>query len=378
MHAATLARGDSGFQTLARSRTKPAALRAAQQALSRNQLYGTAVPRKHYLYLFSDIVAFAKPKGVGKKKLVMAKAKPLPIGLVWVRDMPSGVAEAKRDKAWELYAPGYKWVIYSASVEDKEHWLTAARVAIQRVLPPGSEVDGRRSAMHVLADGSMYDGDWLMGMREGRGSLMHLGNRYEGAWHNDRRDDVDGRMSYATGDIYDGRWRGSMPNGAGVITWRDGAVYQGDFLNGRMHGKGTLVWSTGDTYTGEFFQGMMHGKGTFFFNPESVGGRKMGYHGDWRDGLFQGKGILSLADGRKYNGEFDAGVRSGNGRMLYDVSGEPRVNATSYEGGWRNGTAPRHRRAERRRRRRSLLHRPVGRRPAARQGHDAVRQRRQV
>ena len=40
--------------------------------------------------------------------------------------------------------------------------------------------------------------------------------------------------------------------------------YEGDFVNKKAHGKGMMRWNQGDKYEGDWQEGLRHGEGTYF------------------------------------------------------------------------------------------------------------------
>ena len=80
--------------------------------------------------------------------------------------------------------------------------------------------------------------------------------------------------------------------------------YKGGFKDGLQDGKGTYTWANGDKYEGEFKNGFEDGKGTFTW----ADGDK--YEGEWKDGLKHGKGTLTLANNIKYEGLWEKGRKS--------------------------------------------------------------------
>ncbi|MCK7513212.1 MAG: hypothetical protein MZV70_60420 [Desulfobacterales bacterium] len=105
------------------------------------------------------------------------------------------------------------------------------------------------------------------------------------------------------------------------------------------NGKGTMVYSTGHKYTGEFKNGLRDGegfmtmpggrtlKGRFQFNTVFEGtytypdGKV--YTGQWELRERNGRGTLKYADGRVYDGEFKSGLRHGKG--IDDLAQRPPV-----------------------------------------------------
>src|SRR3989338_1678469 len=75
-----------------------------------------------------------------------------------------------------------------------------------------------------------------------------------------------------------------IKDGFGKAQLPDSSVYDGNFKNGLFNGKGTLTRRDGARYEGEF-----------------------------KDGLFDGKGIVNHSNGVKYEGEFKDGLANGKG-----------------------------------------------------------------
>jgi hypothetical protein len=114
---------------------------------------------------------------------------------------------------------------------------------------------------------------------------------------------------------YTGEWKNGMKHGGGIFTYPDGTRDAGRFYKDRytgkclsgtcLKGKGVLTWADGSRYEGEVNEGMMHGSGT-----------------------------LVWGDGRKYTGSFSYGLRHGRGSME-ELS--PYGSTAKYEGQWVNG-----------------------------------------
>ena len=85
--------------------------------------------------------------------------------------------------------------------------------------------------MYTWADGSTYNGDWIQGMKHGRGLYM-----------------------YANGDMYEGGYFKGMKHGYGAASWTNGSQYVGHWDSGREHGQGRYTTASGQRYTGTFKQ----------------------------------------------------------------------------------------------------------------------------
>ena len=65
-----------------------------------------------------------------------------------------------------------------------------------------------------------------------------------------------------------------------------------------------------ETYIGEFKNGVYEGQGILkFFNGEI-------YNGGWKDGLMHGNGLYSYPDGSELFGGFENGIKI-NGKLKY-------------------------------------------------------------
>ncbi|KAF0756907.1 radial spoke head 10 B-like, partial [Aphis craccivora] len=170
-------------------------------------------------------------------------------------------------------------------------------------------------------DGSWYRGEFLKGLRHGRG--LHVscedGRRwYSGEWANGKRNgrgetsccvgQPDGALNYS-GDWVDGR-----PHGSGTASWPDGTQYTGGWADGRQHGRGKTVWPNDHVYEGDWVDGHMDGTGTYEWNsnPRDC------------DRLV----LLCLCD--KYTGQWSMSKKHGLG-VFYSVD-----TGTTITGRWVN------------------------------------------
>jgi len=89
------------------------------------------------------------------------------------------------------------------------------------------------------------------------------------------------------------------------VTFPDGAVYRGGWKT-RMHGRGEYI-AKDFKYQGEFNDGVKHGQGAYTWD---TGNR---YEGPFEDDRPNGIGKYSFANGDLYNGEVKAGKLTGRG-----------------------------------------------------------------
>ncbi|MBC52345.1 MAG: hypothetical protein CMQ34_00765 [Gammaproteobacteria bacterium] len=132
---------------------------------------------------------------------------------------------------------------------------------------------GRYEIMVSRSEQAYYDGDWVMGVREGRGTYWNgVSSLYVGQWRDDLR---HGHGAYFFGVQ---NW---TPNKHSE-QWLQNNVenYTGEFVDDLYQGYGTYRWPDGERYEGEFYANEKHGNGTFFY---STGTRREQY---WQYGRF--------------------------------------------------------------------------------------------
>ena len=90
------------------------------------------------------------------------------------------------------------------------------------------------------------------------------GDVYEGRWSADYYHG-QGRMTYANGDVYDGEWRYNDRNGDGKMTYADGRVYEGEWWNDNMNGDGQMTGADGSIIYDGLWRN--NGQNPHFFDP---------------------------------------------------------------------------------------------------------------
>jgi hypothetical protein len=106
-----------------------------------------------------------------------------------------------------------------------------------------------------------------------------------------------------------------------VKRFPNGDVYDGEWEDGMKQGQGTLTYAQGGSYEGEWSNNMRNGYGV---NEWPNGDR---YAGHWDDNKRHGKGKFTYSDGGKYNGEWENDMRSGKGVNVW-------ANGNQYDGSW--------------------------------------------
>ena len=96
--------------------------------------------------------------------------------------------------------------------------------------------------------------------------------------------------------IYEGETKdGKTPQGRGRMTYRTGEVYEGYWRKGIRAGSGTFTYANGDRYTGTWRNDVPDGNGHFEY---ANGGHADGV---WKRGVFwEGQGVLATRDGNRY------------------------------------------------------------------------------
>ena len=96
----------------------------------------------------------------------------------------------------------------------------------------------------------VYTGDFVDGMRSGKGKYQHNGSVYTGDFERGLYHG-HGKYYYAdTGRTYEGQFANNHPSGRGIMVWSDGSRYEGTFVKGKMEGSGTQQHANGNRYIG--------------------------------------------------------------------------------------------------------------------------------
>lgn len=176
---------------------------------------------------------------------------------------------------------------------------------------------------------AVYRGLWNQNHQpEGNGTAHYSKGpivEYEGCWKNGRYHG-QGRVVYASGDVYTGVWEASIRQGTGTLQWKDGRQYTGDWEANVRTGSGVFTWPSGDRYEGEFVNGQRSGSGMFVFGESGAY-----YAGEWKQGVYHGTGKMVDASGACYSGEFMQGQRHGSGEE-FDSSGRLRTRGKWVHG----------------------------------------------
>lgn len=161
-----------------------------------------------------------------------------------------------------------------------------------------------RTGTHVEQYGmdGQYEGDFMHGMRHGRGRYEFRGEIYNGEWKWDQRHG-EGELKCTDGSTIKGSFQNGKPHGMATVVDKNGAqIYEGEFKDGKRDGLGRQNFDSGDMYTGGWKNGRLHDRGVYYF---SNGDR---LNGMWKEGVYDGVGIFFYADGSKSRREYRDGL----------------------------------------------------------------------
>lgn len=136
-----------------------------------------------------------------------------------------------------------------------------------------------------------YEGEFLHGMRHGKGQHEFRGEVYDGEWKWDQRHGW-GTLTLGDGSQTRGEWQSGKPHGFTSMIDAHGTItYEGEFKAGKRHGFGRQLFESGDMYDGGWKEGKLHDRGVYYF----TNGDKL--YGMWSMGLYDGIGVFHYADG---------------------------------------------------------------------------------
>lgn len=190
----------------------------------------------------------------------------------------------------------------------------------------GNWENGKRSGFGALTmtDQSVLEGHWEQGglkygeFRDAEGRISY------GKWLNNQID--EGTLFLPNGNQFTGVFKPDGSYDFGTLNMATGAVYYGEFANGLFHGKGILTDENGIQYTGGFLEGLKSGVGVLRDLDGSV------YTGEFANGYPHGRGRQSDVTGVTYVGSWEDGQKQGDGVLDFG-------DGTSYVGEFENGRA---------------------------------------
>ena len=167
-----------------------------------------------------------------------------------------------------------------------------------------------------------------------------------------KREASEGRHVFKDGSIYEGQLVMGEPNGFGKHELVDGNLYEGQHKNGLAHGHGTMRYKSVenlDQYVGSWKSGERHGFGTLVLSDgsrlvgtwkddnmdigEFINSNGVVMSGKW-ESEYLSEGFMLLEDGREYSGTFkEQGMFSiGSLRMVGGEHYSGRFENNEYNG----------------------------------------------
>jgi hypothetical protein len=164
-----------------------------------------------------------------------------------------------------------------------------------------------------------YTGEFSKGRPAGKGTMWYVdGSQYEGQFQNGMREG-SGRHTGSRGQYTEGEWSANRPVRATVVHVPSDNPdaprrYAGTFKDGLYSGEGLMTYVSGAVYRGEFQRGMRHGRGELIIPPREAGSL-VKYTGDFRDNIASGQGVLEWNNGARYVGGVAEQRPHGSGEM---------------------------------------------------------------
>ena len=182
-------------------------------------------------------------------------------------------------------------------------------------------MDGRGRL--TRGDDWVYEGQLRHGLMQGQGKLTLSDYVYEGTFQKDELTGP-GRMTDRNGSVIEGRFKAFQPVGSVKISWPTGDRFEGPVVANTPHGRG--VWTRADkaVVRGQFDMGDTTGPATIDY---ANGSR---YTGPVHYRQARGQGELKNADGGTYVGSFSADQPDGPGQLT-------RPDGSVQTGYWRAG-----------------------------------------
>lgn len=96
--------------------------------------------------------------------------------------------------------------------------------------------------------------------------------------------------------VFKNKHKLSIRHGNGKIIYNNGDVYNGEWVNNLKSGYGIYQFSNGNVYEGKFSSDFPNGEGKIVYERYEINGIKS-YKGSFRDGKYNGIGVIEYEDG---------------------------------------------------------------------------------
>ena len=175
---------------------------------------------------------------------------------------------------------------------------------------------------------SIYQGDWKNGLLDGKGIYMNkkFQSEYRGDWSKGKKNGEGAEIDYM-GVCYIGHWENDERKGEGTYLYKNGYYKKGMFPDNLKYysnenveitenefGKITDLEILNRTGYGCVSGDCKNGTGTYNFYRYV---NKCTYTGQWKNGKYNGEGILTQEDGYSYTGHWKDNNQEGEGTEIY-------------------------------------------------------------
>ena len=164
-----------------------------------------------------------------------------------------------------------------------------------------------------------FIGKWSYGDPD-YGTVYDKGYRYEGKLHSVGGLNITGKGTsyYANGDIYVGSHYNGKPSCKGTMYYTNGDIEKGFWNDGRLS-EGECIYADGTIFKGQFL--IVNGD-EILHNAIEISWDNYRYEGDFLKLRFNGEGkIYDYKKLLSYHGQFKDGIMNGKG-TIYHTSGE--------------------------------------------------------
>jgi hypothetical protein len=192
----------------------------------------------------------------------------------------------------------------------------------------GNASDGRfqGQGQYTFVDGSILDGEFSNGRINGLCVQNYKDGSKSECFYTDGKRNGQYKVKFSSGLTFTANYiNGKLDKNSAVFKFSNGELYEGN-INTKIEydGIGVLTYADGRKYVGSFKDGLRNGSATYTFSD----GRK--YIGEFRNDIVSGQGSVSYPDGSKYEGEWKNGTYDGQGTYVYN-------DETKYVGHWKDG-----------------------------------------
>jgi len=199
----------------------------------------------------------------------------------WLRTFNENLELVKKTEGFVLQLQGNKWAEKSHmqwAEEKQSGWLDVPRIGIW--LSWSSNYMGYTYLLKRLVNAiQKADGQWATDRAEG---VVMCNEVYEGQRNADGKPHGYGKVTFPTGDVYQGNWENGWRSGHGRSTFASGDIYEGNWENSKFSGHGKFAYASGAIYEGNWENGKRNGQGKHTSASGVV------QDGEWKDGNFKG------------------------------------------------------------------------------------------